>query len=197
MVPVRALRSLASVIVAFLLLLGLATNAHAGDPSPQAEPAAPLTDRDFEILERGTYGTGEIVGGGLLGTLVGFGTGHAAQGRWRDTGWIYTAGESASFLVLAGGAAACSGGRDDDDDDEDLRVFSDSAGCVVIVAAVTLGTFAVFRIAEIVDVWATPQVHNKRFREIEAERARQALRWSPYVAPHGAGGASFGVALRF
>ena len=26
--------------------------------------------------------------GGTLGTLVGFGTGHALQGRWRHKGWI-------------------------------------------------------------------------------------------------------------
>jgi len=76
-------------------------------------------------------------------------------------------------------------------------VFSESAGCVLAVGLVTGGVFLAFRVAELIDVWAHPQLHNRRFRELEAERARQAFRWSPYVVPREAGGASFGVALRF
>lgn len=168
-----------------------------GAVAQTADPASRTSDRDFEIVQRGLYSQGEIVGGGLLGTVVGFGTGHLAQRRWRDTGWIFTVGESASIIALVGGVAACSTADDDDDEEDGLRLFSESAGCVVAVGAVTAVTFVAFRVAELIEVWAHPQIHNKRFRKIEEERARQAVQWSPYVAPHEAGGASFGIGLRF
>ena len=34
--------------------------------------------------------------GGALSILPGFGIGHAVQGRWREKGWIFTAGEVVS-----------------------------------------------------------------------------------------------------
>lgn len=187
-VSVPGLRFAPSVALVLVLLLGLAS----GALGQTVDVRAVESDRDAEILRRGLYDTGEIVGGGLLGTLIGFGTGHAAQDRWRDTGWIYTTGESVSFLGALIGGAACPNGGDDDD-----KLFPDNIECVVTVFAVGGGVFLGFRIAEMIDVWAHPQIHNRRFREIEAERARRALRWSPYVIPNEAGGASFGVALRF
>jgi len=145
---IPGLRLVPSAVLALVLLLGLASGAIA----QTADAATRLSDRDVEILQRGPYDTGEIVGGGLLGTVVGFGMGHAAQERWRETGWIFTAGESISIVALAGGAAACSSKDDDDDDDDGLMVFSESAGCVLAVGLVTGGVFLAFRVAELIDV---------------------------------------------
>jgi len=64
----------------------VADAATTGDPT--SDPTDDWTDKERKILERGEYTTHEIVGGGLLGTLVGFGTGHVAQERWRERGWI-------------------------------------------------------------------------------------------------------------
>ena len=38
--------------------------------------------------------------GGVLGVLPGFGIGHAVQGRWKDKGWIFTAGELTTAIGL-------------------------------------------------------------------------------------------------
>lgn len=38
-----------------------------------------------------------------MGTVVGFGSGHAIQGRYWEKGWIFTAGEVGSLLVLTSG----------------------------------------------------------------------------------------------
>lgn len=175
-----------------IILVGLLCAA-SSSLAQAADAATGLSDLDVEILERGPYDTGAIVGGGLLGTVVGFGTGHYAQERWRDGGWIFTAGESVSLSAVFVAMAACPSGGDDDG----LQQLSDSADCVVPVTVAAGVAFLGFRVAELIDVWVHPQRHNRRFRELEAERARQAIRWSPYVVPREAGGASFGLALRF
>ena len=41
--------------------------------------------------------------GGLLGTLVGFGTGHAVQGRWRRDGWQHTAWQAGAAALASYG----------------------------------------------------------------------------------------------
>ena len=51
---------------------------------------------------------GRYVAGGVVGTTLGLGIGHAMQGRyWRDYGWAFTAGEIITFL----GAATAGGGH--------------------------------------------------------------------------------------
>ncbi len=183
---------LACLVLIALVASALPAVAPAAEETP--ETASPrLDDRDHANLERGPYTRDEIVGGGLLGTLVGFGTGHAAQGRWKDTGWIYTAGEGSAVAAVAIGVPSCTAAHDDDDS----FLWSKEASCVLAVGGIAGGVWLLFRIAETIDVWAHPQIHNRRFRKIEEERARQAMQWTPWVAPDGRGGASAGLALRF
>lgn len=86
--------------------------------------------------------------GGALGTIFGFGIGHAVQGRYRaDLGWLYTAGEIGSLLVMGSGFAYahnCQG----EGDSYDRCV---KRGEIMAFSGYLLYTGA--RIAEIVNVW--------------------------------------------
>jgi hypothetical protein len=46
---------------------------------------------------------GRYIAGGLTTLLVGYGVGHAVQGRWAEKGWIFTVGEVASTGLIVGG----------------------------------------------------------------------------------------------
>ncbi len=88
------------------------------------------------------------VAGGALGTFFGFGIGHALQRRYgTDLGWLYTAGELGSLVLMgigAAGADECSGkGRNYD------RCVR--RGEIKALAGYLLYTG--MRIAEIVAVW--------------------------------------------
>jgi hypothetical protein len=142
-------------------------------------PTAPiLMESDQRILERGLYDTREIVAGGLLGTVIGFGSGHAVQSRYRSTGWIYTVGE-AGALGLIGGAAACSG----------------SLGCVYSLALSGSALFIGFRLAETIDVWVHPANHNRRYRKLKERTDGPQLSFR--VEPILDGGAKLGLTLQY
>ena len=87
------------------------------------------------------------VAGGALGTVFGFGIGHALQRRYgTDWGWLYTAGELGGLVLMriAAGAGECSGkGRSYD-------------SCVRRGEIKALAGYLLYtgmRIAEIVTVW--------------------------------------------
>ena len=59
-----------------------------------------------------TFSTREItstryVTGGLLGTTLGFGSGHVLQGRWLDGGWPYTVSQLLSVYIISAPCKVC------------------------------------------------------------------------------------------
>lgn len=149
-----------------------------------------LTPDEQSLLERGEYERRELVGGGVLGTIVGFGTGHIVQGRYGKRGWMFTAGEAGSLSATALGLAIC-GATDDEDDVE----FFSNLDCMLGVVSGGLAIFSGFRIWEIVDVWAVPARHNERVRALKAKA--EGLPVSLQILPRGKGGMTAGLALRF
>jgi len=48
-----------------------------------------------------TVSTGQYITGGLVGSFLGFGIGHAIQGRYLEKGYIFTLGETVIPLIMA------------------------------------------------------------------------------------------------
>ena len=45
---------------------------------------------DHSVSSVKTISEGQYIMGGVFGTVIGYGIGHAMQGRWTKTGWIHT-----------------------------------------------------------------------------------------------------------
>src|SRR5262245_33989991 len=65
---------------------------YAQQPPPPAQPIV-ISAEDQELLAEGEMPLVQHAGGGALAFFLGFGTGHILQGRWGETGWIFTLGD--------------------------------------------------------------------------------------------------------
>jgi len=165
-----------------------------GGPYSQPPPPVQLTLDERLLLQEGLIPTGAYVGGGLTATFFGFGIGQAIQGRWDDTGWIFTLGEGGSVALMVYGWAKawdCSDTYGNDDQRCQDRGVTLFFGGLLALSG--------FRIWEIVDAWVAPPRHNARVREL---RARIGYPTYPKVTPmpvptrDGDGGVA-GVSFRF
>lgn len=151
-----------------------------------------LIDKDKEILEIGEISTPRYVTGGILGTYpIGFGVGHAIQGRWDQRGWIFTAGEFGSLAIAVSGLVGCM------DKTFESNKCSDLESTLIVTGLVG---FVGFRIWEIVDVWAAPPSHNTRYRELKEyiektpeKKVKASLDLVPVISPR----LGQGLALNF
>ncbi len=182
----------------------------APEPAKLGDGAAPagatpgrrvLTSDEREMLETGPISEASWVMGGIVGTWLGFGLGHAVQGRYADHGLIFTGGE---LLTITVGIAALLEGMFDN------TVCVPGVGCSAgesnreLWIAVGFGSFlgfGILRIVEAVDVWTGPARWNKRHRQLwrefgeaKASGAAPSLSLSILPTPNGA---SFGATLRF
>jgi hypothetical protein len=183
--------------LALLLSLQMLSSAHA---DPVADPAGPvllpqeLSSDEKAILKRGKIGPAAHVSGGLAGTLLGFGSGHVLQRRWRDSGWIFTAGESLGVLVMMTAIPSCF-----------KSVFSGirspSQGGVSCGAGTTTSVvlgfylFAGLRVWESVDVWLAPFRLNREFHKVKEKSS--GLQAGLFPAPMSGGRVGLAGILRF
>lgn len=118
-----------------------------------------LNSEEREIISRGEISDTRYILGGVLGTYpFGLGIGHAVQGRYSEKGWIFTAGELASFAVVVAGLGRC---------ESTIRWNNSFAGCDGTLLFVGISGFLVFRIWEIIDVWATPPEINRKYKRLK------------------------------
>ena len=162
-------------------------------PAPSAEARLQLSAEDQELILDGEIGPVGHIGGGLVATFVGFGTGQAVQGRWLERGWIFTVGETASLgvMVYGLGKAATSCVNEDGSD-----CGSSGLGLVAGGAIALTG----LHIWEIVDAFVAPIGHNRRVRaaKLRANGHSGIASVAPYVAPAQAGnGTVGGLSLTF
>ena len=78
--------------------------------------------------------------GGVLGTIYGFGLGHAVQGRWQEDGWLFTALPLAGLLAIL----LPSNAKNQSSENEKKIAIQASIGFVAVFGS---------RIWEIIDVW--------------------------------------------
>lgn len=113
--------------------------------------------------------------GGILGTYpIGFGLGHAIQGRWSYDGKIFTFGELGSVALIAMGVSDCLGdvlsGNDCD---------SGSNALLFVGAFSYLG----LRVWEIVDVWYRPLEYNKKYQLMSKHINEKQVFILPVISP--------------
>lgn len=174
------------------------------DPVPAGEPQGyyaqrpmvqlQITEEQAGLLSRGQIPIGRYITGGILSYVVGFGIGHAVQGRWNDQGWVFTAGESASMVAIIYGIAQMSGRHGFDQGPDQRQRRGENylvAGLVGLVG---------FRVWEVVDAWVAPPIHNRKVRALEQQLGLAPPTYGFYLAPphdSDAAGGVAGLALSF
>ncbi len=145
---------------------------------PRNQPNPPnsryLTDEDRRILSVGEISSTAYIVGGLLSIYPGFGIGHAAQGRFSDKGWIFTAGELGSLALVVAGASDCWS-------DTSSSAHSDhtcNGGDAIVLGLVG---YIGFHIWEIVDAWVAPSQINNHYRSLRGQTNQSSLQ--PIFAP--------------
>lgn len=140
---------------------------------PRGVDLSRLSTDEIRIYQSGEISTGQLIGGGAIGTVLGFGLGHIVYEEYTHRGWIFTAGELGSLMVaswgLANGIVNCTVG--------------DKNGCGNGLGTYVLGAmgFIGFRIWEAVDVWTLPSDRNSRYRAIRSKLGlppTTGLQWS-------------------
>jgi hypothetical protein len=144
-------------------------------PYPQPQPYAPqpyayqpqaqvqLSAEDAEIWNRGPINEGAHIGGGLVALFFGFGIGQAVQGRYGDTGWIFTVGELGSGALMIYGITQLIDDCFEYDYECDDNDRGRGTGPLIVGALALTG----FRIWEVVDAFAGPASHNRRYKNIQ------------------------------
>jgi len=163
-------------------------------PPPQNQVRLVLTSDEADLLETGDISDVQHIGGGFASLFMGLGVGQAIQGRWSETGWMFTLGEGASVTLLTIGLVQQL---------EACPLFSDTSchsdkGDNLMIAGL-IGVVG-FRVWEIVDAFAGPPIHNRKLHELRMRlglSGQVARRVQPYAAPGSHGGGVFGVALSF
>jgi hypothetical protein len=178
------------VIGCLALVAGVAT-AQPGQTVPSPSAYQPqLTDDERDLLAKGEISDRRYTSGALASFFVGFGIGQALEGRWSDTGYIFTLGETASAVALIYGL------------DRTLHCFegcSNDGSRWIIGGTFFLGAF---RVVEIVDALIAPPRHNQRVRELRSRLGYPShdvfYGFKPLLTPPKNGdGAVAGFELRF
>jgi len=201
------------VLLAFALLVGGVAHAQPGAGAPPPPPTYPqpyppppqqyqpgygyavgLTAEEHELLMQGEISDGARVGGGLAAFFLGFGSGQAIQGRWSDTGWIFTLGDTASTVAFAAGLVRL---FDDCLDPFGNQVDCDHSDGPPLIVVGLLGAL-VFRTWEVIDAFSGPGEHNRRVRDLKFRMGVPVrVGVQPYVNKTHDGGATAGLTLSF
>ncbi len=169
-----------------------------GQPPPGYQPGgyAPvqLTPHEHELLQKGEITDGQHIAGAAASIFVGFGIGQAVQGRYGETGWIFTVGEIASITALFVGVAQAFDGCGFEDSGT-----CDNGGEELIIGGL-IGLFA-FRIWEVVDAFGGPPKHNRKVRELKMRlgipQPMYTHRIVPFVNRTRDSGATAGIRFHF
>ncbi|MFZ4714541.1 MAG: hypothetical protein ACOYL6_12540 [Bacteriovoracaceae bacterium] len=150
--------------------------------------AIEVEESDRAILEAGPVTRKKYVAGGITGTVLGFGAGHAMVGKWKEAGWYYTAAELGFLSLMMIGhkkslSDTLSTGFNGNFDGSNYALMI--TGYVGFISA---------RIGEIFDVWNRPYEHNLRYKELTKDNPLAKIQFYPLVSPQNLG---LGLAYAF
>lgn len=157
-----------AIALSFIAITLLAGPSQAGEDSHKAD------------INHGRY-----IGGGIASIFAPFGIGQAIQGRYKETGWIFTVADSASLAVLTTGAivtaahvannTTCTGNI--------CKTTAPLPAAGISLYVIGAAALAGFRVWEIVDAWVTPPSEG-RLASAPAKRANERLAFMPMIAPN-------------
>jgi hypothetical protein len=155
--------------------------------SPQRPQQRHLSPEEQRILDRGPVPQGRYISGGVTGSIVGFGIGHAIQGRYGERGWIFTVGELGSITAMIVGAVQCATTRD---------AYGNERRCTDGDSLIVTGLVGIigFHVWEVIDLWVTPNRINRRYDQLTRSSNRMSnFRMTPTLDAN----ATPGLALAF
>ena len=156
-----------------------------------------MTAEDADVLETGEIGGGRWAIGVGVSAYIGFGLGQTVQGRWRDTGWIFTVGESVSLTAFVLTLPALFVG--DCYDCSSAHHHNTATDRAATIAIGSLIAYAGFHVWEIADAAIAPVFHNRRYHAALArhpEATQMAV--TPFLVPSDRGnGGVAGLSLSF
>lgn len=164
--------------ILFILFL---TTTGARAQAPLSAPST-FTSEELELFARGEISSDRRIAGGLLGTIVGFGSGHIVTGMYGDKGLIFTLGEAVALpFVLIGGiiyyenfiSCAFTFGFVCEPKDMERSRGLLTTGLVIL---------SIFKVWEIADVWWGPLHHNERYRRLKARESHLGFYWTPALS---------------
>jgi hypothetical protein len=164
-------------------------------PPPQQYVPQQLTADEHALLQQGEISDGAHVGGAVASLFFGFGVGQAVQGRYSETGWIFTIGEAASLAALIYGITEAF------DCDTNFETRCNNGGGGAYIAGGLIGIL-VFRVWEVVDAFGGPPKHNARVRQLKMRLGMPVPMYAepklkPFVHKVRDGGQTVGLQWRF
>ena len=126
-----------------ILLLSLSFQAFSEENTIESENKFPMT---YEASK--TISTGRYMGGGAASFILGWGLGHAIQGRYSERGWIFTAGGA---LVTLGSVGLLISTVNDKKSGSKTNL---SVSSYFLAIATLVGSG--LRVWELIDIWLLP-----------------------------------------
>jgi len=130
-----------------------------------------------KILELSTR---QYIRSGILGSVIGFGAGHALQNRYATKGWIFTLSEGSSAACYVAGMLTLNAA-------ERIAFEMQANGPPIDLLLIGIGlgglgffSFLGFKIWEIVDLWSTAK-QNTILKDDEASKGKISI--LPVLAP--------------
>ena len=172
MIPMRTVYG----IILFALLPALSFGEESGSGSPYGPGnyvnsddylcVETLSENDLQIILKGKLNPDINLNAALCGVFLGFGAGHAVQGRYLCSGIYYTIGESfgvgaalTALMLSAGNTlfSICSMSNV-----ETFGTYEE----LTTMAIIGMSIYGVIHIMEIIDVLAYPGRYNRRYSEL-------------------------------
>ncbi len=175
------------VILGLFLFSVIAISAEKKVANKSSSPMAIPTAEEESLLDGGEVSIPRYLGGAFLGSFVGFGTGHAIQGRFFNKGAYFFIGESTGLgIALVGSIALCG-----------IQGERGSSNCLWI-ANLGAGIFVLAKAWEIFDLWVGPPIENSNYRDlIKKYPDKKRVTFQPFILPTSSSSMVAGLAMSF